>query len=373
MDPFRCLRVSQLLLDYQLHIAGEFEPAVQRIVVDATLTAFSRVVDQALERQVDCVLIDGECFDPENPGLRGPAALIRGLNRLAERGIAVIIDAPPKIWSAWPAGLRWPPYAHRLGLGLETSVPITRDGRYLGTVSGDSQDDWHTTWQVSLPDEAGATGAFQLSESAGPLTGLNPQHTGPHGCQYIEVHPEWGVQTTFLPQAPVRWERYCAQLSPEMSRDDLLQDLATQLECSPRSDGEQVRLVTWVFSGDHPLLDRLTADRPRQDFLDDLALLDPLPGVTVHTHAMRIRRVSHKERQVTPMEDLAAEFLDRLQNRLSSPEAAWRACLANSELTGNPWEVKLDSLYGDCDADDLACDARRLAGQWFAADEDLSS
>src|SRR5690349_12170884 len=105
MESFRCIHASRLLLDHQLHVAGEFEPAVQKIVADATLTAFERVVDEALEREVDGLLISGDCFDPGDRGLRGPAALMRGIARLAERDIPVIVHSSSHLWSTWSAGL----------------------------------------------------------------------------------------------------------------------------------------------------------------------------------------------------------------------------------------------------------------------------
>src|SRR5258708_4149707 len=143
MDSFRCIHVARLLLDRQLHglqssLAGELAPEVQKIIQDATLVAFERIIDEALAHDVHCVLISGDCFEPADRGLRGPAALVRGIGRLAEHDIPVILQAGrPELWSSWPTGLRWPPNAHRLGDSLATSVSITRAGKLLASIAFD--------------------------------------------------------------------------------------------------------------------------------------------------------------------------------------------------------------------------------------------
>ena len=98
MDSFRCLLASRLLLDHQLHgtrfsANSTLAPEVRKFVEDATLIAYERIVDACLMHDVDCLLISGDCFDPGDHSLRGPAALVRGIQRLAERDIPVILRA----------------------------------------------------------------------------------------------------------------------------------------------------------------------------------------------------------------------------------------------------------------------------------------
>lgn len=373
MECFRCIHASRLLLNHQLHVAGEFEPAVQKIVADATLTAFDRVVDEALQREVDCLLISGDCLEPGDRGLRGPAALIRGISRLAERETPVILHSAPRLWSTWPTGLRWPPHAHRLGTGLETSESITREGKLLATVSADGIDERHAGWQIRLPRSSGDGRTYHLPDDPGAIIGLHAGEIGSHGCAYIEIDPEAGPRRTLIPVAPVRWERCTAAVAADSSRDDLLQDLASQLEQIPRHASEQVWLVTWIVSGSGPLLDRLAQPVFRDDFLDDLKLLDPVPGVVVQTHAIRLHETQERHRPDALTEDLAAEFATRLDARFAQPAASWRECLGGPALHGGACEVKLDSLFAEFDASELAHDARRLAQRWFGAEEDLSS
>ncbi len=373
MDTLRCIHASRLLLDHQLHVAGEFEPAVRKIVEDTALTAFERVIDEALLRKVDCLLVSGDCFDPDDGGLRGPAAFVREIGRLAECDTAVIVHSSAHLWSNWPAGLRWPPHAHRLGIGFETSVSITREGKLLATISADGHGDRHTGWQVRLAEAAGEGRTFHLTDDPGPLQGLRADETGPHGCSLIEIDPAAGPRQTRVPVAPVRWEHCAAAVATDSTRDDLLQELASQLEQFPRYTGEEVRLVTWTVSGHGQLWERLAQPGFQNDFLDELTLLNPLSGVTIQTHALKLHAAPGSHWPHAPTEDLGADFVVRLDERFTRPDSAWRDYLADSELHGGPWEVKFETLSGELDAGELAYDARRLAMHWFAAQEELSS
>lgn len=377
MESFRCIHASRLLLDHQLHVSADFDPAVQKTVEEATLTAFERVIDEALVREVDCLLISGDCFGPDDRGLRGPAALARGMEKLADRDTQVIVHSPPRLWSSWPAGLRWPLNAHRLGTGFESRVSITREGKLLATISADSVEDRHAGWQIHLADSSGAGRTVHLTDDPLPVQGIRAVETGPHGCTFVEIAPDHEPQPKFLPVAPIRWERYSVAVSAATSCDDLLQELASQLEQTPRCAGELVRLVSWEISGRGQLFDRLADREDRDELLDELALLDPVPGIAIQTHAVALHPADELPQAVAAADDPAADFALRLEQRFARSEATVRECLAGSAFRGGPWEVKIESLCGELDAGELAHDARRLAMHWFApteeSEEELSS
>ena len=411
MDSFRCIHASRLLLDHQLHAhqldwgqssVAELAPDVRKIIEDATLIAFEQVVEQALAHDVHCVLISGDSFDPDDCGLRGPAALVRGIGRLTEHDIPVLLQAGrPGLWSSWPAGLRWPANAHRLGPGLTTSVSITREGRLRATVAvGDPTQHssanlpaGHSGWQIHLPavhpTGASATAeTIHLHDDCGPTQGLCADERGPHGFTLIEIGATSEPHHTFVPAAPVRWEEYSIEVSAVTSRDDLLQDMASRLEQTTRQTCEKVWLVAWDVTGRGPLFERLLDCTFRDELLEELTGLDPVRGVQIHTHALRLHPVAsawppnaengpaleQNGAISTGLEtNLAAEFAMRLEQRLADPEQAIESCLPGSALVGGPWQVEIESLIAELDAGEVAHDARRLAMHWFAAQEELSS
>jgi hypothetical protein len=413
MDSFRCIHAARLLLDHQLRglhsvMAGETAPDIRKIIQDATLLAFEQIVEQALAHDVHCVLVSGDCFDPADRGLRGPAALVRGIARLAEHDIPVILQADrPEQWSNWPAGLRFPPNTHRLGPGLSSSVSIAREGKLLATIAVDEAESlrraggsaatvartggtpapqhhlpsgvkgWHIHLPAFHPLGTNATaGTIHLPDECGPAQGLGPGDIGPHGCLLIEIDAKGEIRQIFVPAAPVRWERFAIDLSPQMHRDDLLQELASRLEQTRRQTCEKVWLIAWNVTGTGPLFDRLENRRFRDELLADVAGLDPVPGVRIHTHALRLspsiealRPIIERDAGFNPQglaADLAAEFAMRMDERFADPERAINACLAGWAQAGEPWQDKMESLFAELDAGEVAHDAGRLARHWFA-------
>jgi DNA-directed RNA polymerase specialized sigma24 family protein len=156
-------------------------------------------------------------------------------------------------------------------------------------------------------------------------------------------------------------------------RDDLLQEMASRLEQAARQPCEKVWLVGWDVSGAGALVEALAERRFRDELAADLAELDPLAGVTLHTHSLRVHASSPAARPIAVHDELAGEFVARLDERFARGDAALRDCVASSALRGGPWEVKLETLLVELDAGEVAHDACRMAMHWFGAPEELSS
>jgi len=378
MDSFRCIHASRLLLDHQLHGTGTLAADVRNVVEDATFIGFEKIIDACLVHEVDCLLLAGESIDPANKGLRGPAALVRGIQRLAERDIPVILDAgDSNRWSNWPPGLRFPPNAHRLGTGFESSVSIARSGRLLATItaaetpSGAHRD--ITGWQIQLPEAHGTTRTFPLHDDPGPAQGIDRNATGSHGCVLLEFDGDSAPRQTVIATAPVRWESFEISVADTMSRDDLLQEMASILERTSRKPCEKVWLVGWNVSGDGELAKALLEARFCDELAADLAELVPLPGISVHTHSLRVQTSSQSVRSIKVHDELATEFVARLEERFARPTTALQECLMHSALRAGPWEMKMETLLAELDAGEVAHDACRMAMHWFGAPEELSS
>ena len=361
MESFCCLTAARLLIDHQLRGTGAIPSELQRIVEDATLIAFDQIIDLALDHDVDCLLISGKVFDPDDRSLRGPAALVQGIARLADRDVAIVFHpSQSEIWSQWPSGLRFPPNVHRLGAGLETSVSITREGRLIANVTDDD-----TGWKVLLP---GHSESLPLSSGPRPVQGMAPDETGPHGVSLVDWDGTNSPQQTFVPMAPVRWERFAIAVTAEMTRDDLLQEMASRMEEIRRNDCERLWLVSWDVSGAGPLIESLAHREYGDELLADLIQLEPVPGIHLHCPRLQVHSAASADWPSSSHDDPAADFASRLESRFAEPAGALR-----ESLGAGPWEVRIDSLLGELDAGELAHDARRMAMHWFAAQEELSS
>jgi hypothetical protein len=387
MEAFRCIHASRLLLDHQLHglqlpAAAALVRNLRDVIEEATLNSFEQIVESCLVHEVNCLLLSGECFDPDDRGLRGPAALVRGIERLEEHDIPVVLQSSATQWSHWPAGLRIPASAHRLGTGFVSSVALARRGKLIATIA-EAEPSAHPSaagrgWQITIPEKAAADGTVnsrivQLFDDPKPAQGVRPHETGSRGCTLIEFDDRGNHRQSFLATAPVRWERFDLAVSAGTTRDDLLQEMASILEQTGSEPCERVWLVGWNLSGEGPLLETLADKAAREDLCAELAELEPVPNVLVHTHGVRVHLPVLAARLVADRDELAVEYAARLAERFGRPETGLHESLAASALHGGPWEVKLATLFAELDAGEVAQDAARMAMQWFAAHEELSS
>jgi hypothetical protein len=197
--------------------------------------------------------------------------------------------------------------------------------------------------------------------------------TGPHGCLLIVIDAAGEPRETLIPTAPIRWEQIDVSVSSAMTRDDLLQDMATLLERTPRKPCERVWLVGWHISGEGPLLESLAERSFRDELSRDLTGLDPVPNVHVHTYALRVRPSAPALPLAADQDGLAAEYVSRLQDRFARPDTALREALSGSALRSGPWQTRLESLVDELDAGEVGREAQRRAPEWIASLEELSS
>jgi hypothetical protein len=259
---------------------------------------------------------------------------------------------------------------------------VARRGKLIATIA-EAEPSTHPNaagrgWQIVFPERPASDGAVnsrivQLFDDPKPAQGVRPHETGSRGCTLIEFDERGNHRQSFLATAPVRWERFDLAVSAETTRDDLLQEMATVLEQTRREPCEWVWLVGWNLSGEGQLLESLADQAAREDLCAELAELEPVPNVLVHTYGMRIHLPVLAARHVADRDELAVEYAARLAERFGHPETALRESLAVSALHEGPWDVKLESVFAELDAGEVAQDAARMAMQWFAAHEELSS
>lgn len=135
LEPFRFLHTANLFLDHQLHGVGRVPDHLRDTLEQATLLAWERIVDAAISRQVDFVLLAGNAFDATDHTLTGQVALVQGLERLAEHDIPVFIapgESDPDM--TWRLGMSLPDNVTRFGGELSEPVGLSRDGRTFCTI-----------------------------------------------------------------------------------------------------------------------------------------------------------------------------------------------------------------------------------------------
>lgn len=434
MESFRFVHAARLLLDHQLRGTGAVSDTIRPWIEDATLSAFDHVVEGCLKHQVDLLLLTGDTIAPGDNSVRGPGALIRGCERLAEQNILVVIapgEGDP--WDAWPAGLRWPANVVRLMPDGPDEVPVLRDGHVLAIVRRDwaaSANDAPRLLKLGAPQDepfligvfhpagavagdADATGTLEVASETfraprhvdycaigggsatrtitvgsrfahdpGPTQAIGPIETGPRGCTLVTVDPSGKVRRKFLPTSTVRFEQLSLSVTPEHTRDDLLLEMIGALDQLPRHESDRMWLVAWNVSARGPCRELLEDGPARESLLDSVSTEHGLPGVVVQTHEVRLRPQfsdykrsaeidAHAEgRSAALGNDLVAAFERCLAARTGQPTWSLQRCLADSSLSGEPWASMLEPLIAELDKGDVALDVRRLGMQWLAPTEE---
>lgn len=413
-QPLRLIHAANLQLDCPLQSIGPVEDEIREIVDRATLTAFDRLITTALEKDVDALLITGNTFDASYPSLAAEVALREGFHRLSERQIPVFI-APGRMdpASAWR---ELPPLPSNVTIFTDTQVApvdLTDHGNLLATVLPVTSEtsiepeelnnilggrttakgerpfvvgmlltdqgiakaerprlsptryaalDWLVcpagTDTESLPLTDG-----QVHAQAAPQ-GLTSAETGSHGATLLEVDSHRKTRRTFIPLAPVRWERLTQNIDNMREQEELVGRMLAQFERLPHLHGEQLRVIDWVLdrtSGEangweaeaaaKALAVALTEISDQPDGLRCVHRVHPLPA------DLTLIEPAHRE--------VLTEFLLALDRRptANASFAKWVADARVGEaLKGTPWERWADSVSPE----QVTERARELGWKWFS-------
>ncbi len=229
---------------------------IGRALAEATYDAFRRVIDTALEREVDFVLVAGDAYNARDKSLRAQLRFREQMKRLAEEGIEVfVVHGNHDPASGWSAGLALPDNVHVFPIDRVGRTEVVRDGELVAAVYGRSfaraaetanfsldyrreatdpvaigllhanvggNSDYDPYAPASLEDlrasgmDYWALGHIHKQEVlaenpwivyAGSPQGINPKETGPHGCFVVEISGTGAVSLEHVETAPVAWAR----------------------------------------------------------------------------------------------------------------------------------------------------------------------
>lgn len=168
---FTFVHAADLHLDTPFSGMARLSPEAAEALREASLEAFDDLVRLTIREGAAFLLLAGDIYDGEERGLRAQLRFLRGVRRLAERGIRVFIvhgnHDPIGGWSAvreWPEGVTvFPP-------GEVRRSPVDLGGRRLALVHGISFGRRHETENLAL--------GFRRGEGPGLQVGLLHCHLG---------------------------------------------------------------------------------------------------------------------------------------------------------------------------------------------------
>ncbi len=138
MKSFTFLHVADLHLDTPFDGLRALRPALAEELREASLRAFDRLIELAVERAVAFVVFAGDVYDGAERGLRAQLRFRRGLERLSAAGIDafVVHGNHDPVDEGWAAIASWPAKVHVFGSGEVEARPVERGGVRIATVHG---------------------------------------------------------------------------------------------------------------------------------------------------------------------------------------------------------------------------------------------
>ena len=294
----RFIHTADLHIDSPLRGLSRYEGAPLERLRGATRRTLARLVDLALDEQVDFVLIAGDLYDRDWQDFHTGLFVREQMVRLGRKGIRVFIvqgnhDARGVITRQipWPDNVKV--FSSRaaetvrleaLGVAIhghsfpDREVPEDLVPGYPLAVPGFfnigvlhtslSGIGGHDTYApTTLPDlksrgyDYWALGHIHARQVIceqprvvfpGNLQGRHARETGPKGCELVTVD---GARMTarFMPLAVVRWHQIGIDLQPVKTLEELPVLVAQALQLAALEDGDALHAVRVVLSGETDL------------------------------------------------------------------------------------------------------------------------
>ena len=291
----RFIHTADLHLDSPFKGLRSLPKSIFERIQESTFVSFTRIIDVAINENVDFVLISGDVYDGETRSLIAQFRFKKQLKRLQEYQIPVyIIHGNHDHLSGTWAPIEWPDNVHIFGSNLEYKVfqkhhllvhlygfsypqrEVTKNiavtykkvncadlhiGLLHGQLEGNSQHAAYAPFTIKDIENKDfhywALGHVhqrqQVSTKAhypGNIQGRNRKEDGEKGCLLVVLN-EVENDTRFINTAPIRWENIYIDISNFFSTAELVTTLEDIKE-KYRNSLEGF-LLTCYLTGERPL------------------------------------------------------------------------------------------------------------------------
>lgn len=290
----RLLHASDFRLDTPCLPLLRLPAAIGDLHVEARYSAVTRLVDAAIDQQVDLVVLAGGLLDVTQTGLRGPWHLVEQFGRLQDAGIDVVwggaqVDSPHR----WPAYVGLPGNVRRFAPSARTPFRIDRPGCEPLLIGGchasfpPTADGIRVVIAPNAPETVAVDGvdyiacggrathlvmANRRTAWPGSPQGRSSADGGPHGGLLVSIAPQDGHERTVhiepIACDVVRFENVAVTPSIEATYDSLLDRIANAV--SDHSSSTELTFLTVEVQGQGLAVERLRSPRRQHDLLRSL-------------------------------------------------------------------------------------------------------
>jgi exonuclease SbcD len=305
------LHAADIHLDSPLKGLERYENAPVERIRGATRRAFTGLIDLAIEKRVDFVLIAGDLYDGEWRDYNTGLYLVRQLGRLREQQIPVFLiagnhDAANKMTRSLrlPENVRFLDHERPETVLLEnqgivihgqsfgkaavlenlaaaypaplkgyTNIGLLHTGmggldgheRYAPCTLEDLRARGYDYWALGHVHNRQVLCKEPLIAFSGNVQGRHIRETGPKGCQLVTIQSDREFESVFQRLDHVRWERASVDIRELATESDVLGRAADVLDrlLASEPDPDAMLAVRVTLSGPSALHDQLQTDPER--------------------------------------------------------------------------------------------------------------
>lgn len=342
------LHCADLHLDRPLSGLAHLPGRLAENVRESTFRSFARIVEEAIRREVDFIVVVGDLYDGEDRSLKAQVHFRKQVERLARHGISVyaLFGNHDHLAGDWPR-IDWPENIYFFGPEVET-VLYKKRGEAVAALTGFSypqrnvrenrvqqyRSDKKAPYRIALlhgylqgSKGHAAYAPFTIADLKnshfdywalghihqrrvllenppavypGNIQGLYPKESGEKGCYYVEFSGRQKVKYHFIATNDVEWR----EIRVEITGMDHFGDLLTVCQkkmAAWRKKGKTV-LATIVLTGSGKLHHELTESR-REELLALLQHDEEDSEFPVWPHALNVRTDGGWQRETLKNED----------------------------------------------------------------------
>ena len=304
----RFIHCADIHLDSPLRGLDAYEGAPAADMRQATRRAFTNIIDLALERRVDFLLIAGDIFDGDWPDFNTGLYFAAQLRRLAEADIRVFLtygnhDAVSKLTKSvplpknvvsFPAKAPATEIIESLGVAihgqsfaseavtvdLAAGYPSARSGLvnigllhtalsgreghqpYAPTKAEILADKGYDYWALGHVHQREIVSESPWIVFPGNSQGRHARETGPKGCMLIEAEAGVGIQSVeFVPTDVARWHHIGINIAELGSEDDLHAAVQSEVLAAQAAAEDRILALRLTISGRGPLHQAIVSNR----------------------------------------------------------------------------------------------------------------
>lgn len=299
MESVRFIHCADLHIETPFKGISETQPELQELLHQSTYQSFNNIVELAIDKKVDCVMIAGDIYDSEDKSLRAQLRFRDGLVRLAEYGIqAFIANGNHDPLSGWAAKLEWPAGMHHFPGNNVECVPLSRNGEVVAKIYGISfaksdikenlvlkfpkadksvscigllhanvgGNTVHHPYSPCTVEDLSLTGMdywalghvhnHSILRSSKPAVvysgcsqGRSPREIGSKGCCFVTLKPGHAPIIEFIPTDVIRYKSDSLDISSGASIDDVLTSIIEKCKEISNDLGKRSSVIRLTLTG----------------------------------------------------------------------------------------------------------------------------